>query len=186
MNKTEARRKWGEAYGNWYWANRHRNNPAAAWAQKTKAESVALILDIRKYRQLMRTAPAEQDEHGNTIYRDEDADKFLKIRTVARGTDERYRYDFNYLTPSKGWKQYDTNQDAWYFGIWVNIAERMVFSYAEGDRTLVVYPDDEHLRDGLEHMAEFYGPPPPAFICFSEPEPGKWVREEIYDERPTI
>ena len=59
MNKTEARRKWGEAYGNWYWANRHRNDPDGEWVQKSKPERVALILDIRKYRELMKTAPPD-------------------------------------------------------------------------------------------------------------------------------
>jgi hypothetical protein len=185
MNKTEARRLWGEAYGNWYWANRHKGHPEFIGGSHTKAERVAFILDMRRYRILMRTAPPEQDKLGNTIYRDEDADKFLKIPTVQRGSDERYRYDFNYLKPP-AWAQYDTDQDAWYFGIWVNTAERMVFTYAEGDRSLTICPDDEHLRAELKHMADFYGPPPPAFICYSEPSPGQWTREEVYDTRPSV
>lgn len=181
MNKTQARRAWGEAYGNWYWAKRHQNLPEGFAYGKTKAERVALILDIRKYRTLMRTAPPEQDDNSNTIYRDTDADEFLRL---CKG-EERYYYDFDALRPPE-WKQYDTSQDAWYFGVWVNIAKRMIFSYAEGDRTLVICPDDEHLRAELKHMAEFYGDPPPAFVCYSEPEPGKWVREEVFDERPKI
>jgi hypothetical protein len=182
MNKTEARRKWGEAYGNWYWANRHKGHPEYCGANHTKAERVAMILDIRKYRVLMRTAAPEMDERGNTIYRNEDADKFLGIRSQRDG---RYYYDFKALTPP-AWQQYDTKEDAWYFGVWVNITARMVFSYAEGDRTLVVCPDDEHLRAEFKDMADFYGDPPPAFICFSESAPGQWAREEVYDTRPAI
>jgi hypothetical protein len=183
MNKTKARRKWGEAYSNWYWANRHKGHPEFFAGKHTKAERVAFILEMRKYRELMKTAPPETNERGNTIYRDEDADRFLKTPTQR---EDRYCYDFKYLTPAKGWKQYDTSQDAWYYGVWVNIKERMTFSYCEGDRTLCVCPDDDHLRAELADMAAFHGDPPPAFICFSEPEPGKWERTDVYDTRPSV
>ena len=46
---------------------------------------------------------------------------------------DRYRFDFNLCLPFNGWKQYDTDQDAWYFGCWVNVIELSVVSYVEGD-----------------------------------------------------
>jgi hypothetical protein len=179
VNKTEARKAWGAAYGGWYWANRHKNNPAADWAHKTKAERVALILDIRKYRVLMRTAPPEVNGRGNQIYRNEDADRM--IGGGGRGA-ERYIYDFKLCTPELGWKQFDTHQDASYFGVWVNIQQRMTFAYCEGDRTLVVCPDDDHLRAELKDAEEFYGAPPPMAIGFDM----DGTRTEYYDTRPTL
>lgn len=41
MDRTAARRKWGEAYEAWYWAKRHKYE---------QAEIVAHILEYRKYR----------------------------------------------------------------------------------------------------------------------------------------
>ena len=32
---------------------------------------------------------------------------------------ERYIYDFKLCSPDKGWEQYDTKEDDWYFGIWI-------------------------------------------------------------------
>jgi hypothetical protein len=176
MNRTEARRKWGEAYGSWYWANRHKGTEFFG-GKYTKAERVAFILDIRKYRVLARTAPPEMNERGNEIYRNEHADQYLKIR---RGED-RYVYDFKHLTPPD-WKQFDTHQDASYFGMWVNVEKLMTFTYCEGDRILVVCPDVDHLRAELQDAAQFYGDPPPMAIAIDMD--GK--RTEYYDTRPTI
>ena len=170
MDRSEARRKRGEAYGSWYWAKR--------W-NKPQAEVVAHILEYRKYRAIWKTAPHEVNERGNSIYRDSDADQ----RVGGRGQD-RYFYDFGRL---QGWKQFDTQQDASYFGVWVNLAERKTFTYCEGDRTLVECPDDDHLKAELDDMVRFYGAPPPAFIAFEgDKTTGKWTRTKYYDERPTI
>jgi len=177
MNRTEARRAWGEAYGSWYWANAHKNKPEGFAYGKTKAERVALILSIRKHRVLMRTAPPEVNDRGNEVYRQEAADAYLGIPRCG----ERYGYDFKYLRPPD-WKQFDTHQDASYFGMWVNIEKRMTFTYCEGDRTLVVCPDAEHLRAELKDAEEFYGPPPPMAIAIDAD--GK--RTDYYDTRPTV
>ncbi len=99
----------------------------------------------------------EFDVNGNRVLRDEDADKEIKV--TCNGT--RYCYDVA-LAP-RGWEQYDTDQDAWYFGVWVHVQERKIMTYAEGDRILMICPDDQHLQDELQRMAEFYGDPPPAF-----------------------
>jgi hypothetical protein len=112
-----------------------------------------------------------------------------KPRTNARGNlvfsgfhhSERYHWDFDVCTKEKGWKQYDTKQDAWYFGIWVHPEKRLIFTYAEGDTTLVKCPTEESYHAELKNMAEFYGPPPPAFVTYDLPS-GK--RTEFYDTRP--
>lgn len=47
---------------------------------------------------------------------------------------DRYRYD-RMCSPSKGWAQLDTRQDASYYGNWVNPLTFELFSYCEGDLT---------------------------------------------------
>lgn len=61
---------------------------------------------------------------------------------IDRGShhSSRYHYD-DRLTASDGWQQYDTDQDAYYFGIWINPVKRETFTYAEGDTLHVIAPD---------------------------------------------
>ena len=107
------------------------------------------------------------------------------MKTIKRGFNlggSRYQYDQN-LKAADGWKQYDTDQDAWYFGVWVNLEAKQVFTFAEGDTTLVTFTTEDEVRYELAQMAEFYGPPPPAFrvIDFED-----GTRTEYYDERPSL
>ena len=94
---------------------------------------------------------------------------------------ERYYFDFEVCTPEKGWRQYDTSQDAHYFGVWVNMAERMTFTYAEGDLSLVECPTVESFKAELDNMAECYGDPPPAWVAI-DTDTGQVTN--YYDERP--
>ena len=113
----------------------------------------------------------------------------MKTRVNERGNTvttefcpaDRYLYDFRVCTSDKGWKQYDTDQDAPYFGIWVHVEKRVVFSYVEGDCTTVECPTQESFVAELASMAEFYGPPPPACIVY---DLTAGIRTEIYDKRP--
>jgi hypothetical protein len=116
------------------------------------------------------------NERGNELYRDEDADQKAGIR---RG-DDRYHYDFEAL-PAADWRQFDTRQDASYFGVWVNVRERMIFTYCEGDRSLVVCPTLESFRAELEDAERFYGPAPAAATAIGAD--GTVTR--YYDARPT-
>ena len=50
---------------------------------------------------------------------------------------DRYLYDFRACTPAKGWAQFDSKQDASYFGNWINPTRFEWFSYCEGDTTLI-------------------------------------------------
>jgi hypothetical protein len=159
----------GQAYGNWYWARQWRNKPNA----EPKSYRVGLILEYRKYRAMLQTAPVEVNVRGNEIYRNEDADAKLGVR---RG-DSRYFYDFGKL---QSWKQFDTEQDASYFGVWVDVPGRRTFTYCEGDRTLVVCPTLESFRAELKDAEEFYGAPPPMAIGFD----ANGARTDYYDTRP--
>ena len=107
------------------------------------------------------------------------------MKTIERGFDldgSRYRYDEK-LKAAEGWKQFDTSQDAWYFGVWANLRTLQTFCYAEGDTTMTTVTTEDEMRAELKEMEEFYGSPPPAFrvIDFE-----KGTRTEYYDERPTL
>ncbi|KKN37278.1 hypothetical protein LCGC14_0765160 [marine sediment metagenome] len=103
--------------------------------------------------------------------------------TVLRSfhSTERYRFDFKLCTAEKGWRQYDTDQDAWYFGVWVHPEKRLIVTYAEGDVTVTKCPTEEGYHAELSYMAEFYGPPPPAFITIDYPNGGI---TKYFDKRP--
>ena len=76
---------------------------------------------------------------------------------------DRYRFDFDACSPDDEWEQYDTDQDFSHFGVWVRISTRESVTYAEGDITHVVAPDEDTFKAELAQMAEFYGEAPPAF-----------------------
>ena len=94
---------------------------------------------------------------------------------------ERYVIDFDDDLRADQWMQYDTDQDAAYFGVWVNPNQREVLTYAEGDWSLQSFATREDLIAQLEDMARFYGSPPPAFVAIDAS--GKTVR--FFDDRPT-
>ena len=78
--------------------------------------------------------------------------------------DERYYWDMGPCGADEGWVQYDTSQDAWYFGVWVNPEKRLTLTYAEGDLSVVECPTDESFTAELASMAKCYGSPPPSFV----------------------
>ena len=93
---------------------------------------------------------------------------------------ERYEFDFKLCTREKGWKQFDTTQDAWYFGVWVHPEKCEIITYAEGDITRVICPTEESFHAELKSMAQFYGEPPPAFTVIGTNGQVTYV----YDKRP--
>ncbi len=110
------------------------------------------------------------NEHGNTV-----------VSQFVGPYRERYAYDLKLCPASDGWKQYDTEQDAPYFGVWVHEQRREIVTFAEGDESRVTCPTAASFRAQLASMAEFYGPPPPAFIVID----GDGNRTDVYDTRPT-
>ncbi len=99
------------------------------------------------------SAQPETTKHGSAI-----------TRRFCGPDADRYRYDFTTHTPDKGWQQYDTEQDASYFGVWVHAADRVIVCFAEGDETTTASPTAEAFRAELAALAAFHGPPPPSMI----------------------
>ena len=97
-------------------------------------------------------------------------------------SDERYKFDFDLCTKARGWLQYDTDQDAWYFGVWVNIDQMQTLTYAEGDITLVTCLTLEYFKAELDDAEQFYGAPPPMAIAID----GDGKVTKFYDTRPSV
>jgi len=93
---------------------------------------------------------------------------------------DRYRFDFDLCRSERGWKQWDTEQDASYFGIWVHVERRQVVVFAEGDVTVITFPDIEHFKSELASMEAFHGVPPPAFVVLDLEAN---TRTDIYHQR---
>lgn len=91
---------------------------------------------------------------------------------------QRYTFDFTYCTREEGWRQFDTDQDAWYFGIWVHDARHHIVTYAEGDLLVTECADHAHFVAELEHMHAFYGAAPPAALIVN-PDEGQIM--EVHD-----
>ena len=101
----------------------------------TIAQLIEIIINNDKH---------SQTTDGHDLYR------------MFRPTD-RYVVDFADDFKTSGWAQYDTDQDAHYFGVWVNGKSRQVLTYAEGDWTLNVAPDVDAFNREIRRMNEFYG-----------------------------
>ena len=103
-----------------------------------------MSVTVAKLEAFMRKQPSDVNTRGNACHR-----AFLP--------DERYIVDCAPDFSVEGWEQYDTDQDAHYFGVWVNPRKLVTLSYAEGDWTLVVCPDAEHYNAEIADANEFYG-----------------------------
>ncbi len=73
---------------------------------------------------------------------------------------DRYHFDFKECTLKNGWLQYDTDQDACYFGIWIHPGKMEIVTYAEGDITIVKCKDKESFKAEINEMNDFYGEAP--------------------------
>lgn len=169
LSRRDVTHRAGAAWADWYWAKRQ---------DKPQEERVAAILRHRFYRKWAQTGPftIERNERGNRMYRDEDADRKLAL---PEGT-SRYAYDFE---PSwlGAWKQFDTRQDASYFGAWVDVAGMRTFTYAEGDRCLIECDTREAFAAELQDMCNFYGEAPPAWTTIDL----DGTVTKYFDPRPT-
>jgi hypothetical protein len=121
--------------------------------------------------ELLAQEPNRRDSLGNDLF------DFGTLSFM-----DRCAFDLRHC-PGPDWRQYDTEQDAWYFGVWVHVSNRWIVTYAEGDLCLVRCADDAAFAAKLAAMEEFYGSPPPAFTVIL-PDEKKVVK--IYDDRPTV
>ncbi len=90
---------------------------------------------------------------------------------------DRYLFDFN-MNLHK-WEQFDTTSDAWYFGVWVNKAERRMLHYVEGDVFLTLCDDPESYDAEIAAMCVYYEPAP-AFVAI---DVEKGQRTDYYQGR---
>lgn len=74
-----------------------------------------------------------------------------------------------------GFRQFDTHQDAPYFGVWVNPRTRQTLTYCEGDWSLAECPDDAAYNAEIRAMSEFYEP---GFIAVAVGNDGQATRYE--------
>lgn len=88
------------------------------------------------------SSPSRVNEHGCHVFRDEQAKHKLVEWGYPWMGGSRYPFDENL----KGWEQFDTPQDASYYGIWSSTERKAVVSYTEGDVTLVVAPDEKSFQ----------------------------------------
>jgi hypothetical protein len=86
----------------------------------------------------------QPNDRGNTVHR-------------LHCDSERYLVDFADDFTAEHWQQYDTDQDAHYFGVWVNPHSLRILTYAEGDWTLVSCLDNKRYNAEITSMNEFYG-----------------------------
>lgn len=92
--------------------------------------------------------PDRIKENGCAVYVDHNA----KAKLVEMGYPwmggSRYPFD----AALKGWEQFDTPQDASYYGIWTSTERMATVSYSEGDVYLVMAPDETAFRDEVRSL----------------------------------
>ena len=66
------------------------------------------------------------------------------------------RYPFDAVLCKEGWEQFDTHQDANYFGVWVHYEKLQTITYCEGDISLVCCKTNEDHVQEVKEMESFY------------------------------
>ena len=70
--------------------------------------------------------------------------------------EDRYLFDFKLCRIEDGWSQFDTSQDANYFGNWVNPIKLQTICYAEGDIIVTNCDSISEFKTEIEKMFEYY------------------------------
>lgn len=92
--------------------------------------------------------PSHVNDFGCEVFRDEAAKQKLVEWGYPWMGGSRYPFDEHL----KGWEQFDTPQDASYYGVWTSVDRRAVVSYAEGDVCLVVAPGPEEFQNEVRSL----------------------------------
>lgn len=69
---------------------------------------------------------------------------------------DRYVFDFTHCGLTSDWYQYDTKEDASYFGNWVNPVTLETVSYAEGDICLTQCASPDDYAREIKEMDKFF------------------------------
>ena len=78
-----------------------------------------------------------------------------KIRDFIVNGD-RYQFDFNLCSPSKGFSQVDTDQDESSYGHWASPFEFKLVSYVEGDVTISIAPNKAEFIELMRSTAKWH------------------------------
>lgn len=127
--------------------------------------------ELKKIKQLIDTGARPstwENERGNTI------------TNAYIGSVDRYQFDSQLCTKDAGFEQFDTDQDASYFGVWVNRKERVTLTYSEGDLTLVTCPSSDTFRAEIQDAERVYGTAPPMAIGL---DPSSGEVTNFFDDR---
>ena len=103
------------------------------------------------------------------------------IRAVRRMFLPSTRYVIDFGCTDR-WRQFDTDQDAEYFGVWFCFETRESLTYAEGDWTLVSCATADGFRAELDSANAFYQGEQPAAFTAIDTESGQVTK--YYDARP--
>ena len=101
------------------------------------------LLDI-----IFKDEPVEENQNGNNIVRAFFSYRFNPSHQVSLNFAEGFNKD--------GWEQFETGQEAPYFGVWINYKELKTLTYAEGDWSLVTCESDTKYIDECYSMRAFY------------------------------
>lgn len=101
---------------------------------------------------------------------------------IDRGSHQADRYYYDRTLLAQGWQQYDTEEDAWYFGIWIHTEKLETFTYAEGDTSHVIAPNVEAFRAELARLYQYH-PQAPAFISI---DPEADVVTHHFEAKPEV
>ncbi|MGL6370225.1 hypothetical protein ACSZNB_11485 [Aeromonas hydrophila] len=101
---------------------------------------------------------------------------------INRGSHQTDRYYYDRTLLAQGWQQYNTEEDAWYFGVWINTEKHETFTYAEGDTNHVIAPNVGAFRSELARLYQYH-PQAPAFISI-DPESGVVTR--YFEAKPEV
>ena len=66
------------------------------------------------------------------------------------------RYVIDFAEDFAGWEQFDTSQDAHYFGVWMHYERRLILTYCEGDWTLEESETVEEHREKVQRCIDCY------------------------------
>lgn len=80
----------------------------------------------------------------------------MKTKRAFNPDGDRYLFDFQLCTPDKGWAQFDSRQDASYYGNWINPTSLEIMSYAEGDVTRTICESVEEFRAEVERICAWH------------------------------
>ena len=95
------------------------------------------------------------------LLRDQEAERNeVRGYTARRMFLPAERYVIDFADDLQGWRQFDTTNDAPYFGVWTNAELRETLHYCEGDWTLCTFDNVPQFDAELREMRESYGPAP--------------------------